>query len=235
MSKQSIILIEDESAIADTVSFALEQENLIVRHHTLGNEGLKDFFNSGADLIILDVGLPDINGLDICRKIRSKSEVPVIFLTARNSETDLVVGLELGGDDYMTKPFSPRELVARVRAMLRRSKTAAGSPEHPENDCPQHSLFNIDTDSSNISYNGISLSLTRQEYLILETLLSQPGRIFSRSQIMERAWESPETSLERAVDTHIKSLRAKLKQIVPDFDPIITKRGFGYSILADQP
>lgn len=232
MLQQKILLIEDEIAIADAVSFTLQQEGFCVRHHTLGNEGLADFHHNGADLLILDVGLPDISGLAICREIRAGSNTPIIFLTARNDEVDRIMGLELGGDDYVAKPFSPRELVARVRAVLRRTvdieAPAETSALNATSGIP--SLFTIDTTRNVIVYAGSELLLTRHEYLVLLVLLSQPGRIFSRTQIMEQAWEYPETSLERAVDTHIKSLRAKLRAVQPDLDPIITRRGFGYAL-----
>nr|WP_321256571.1 two-component system response regulator CreB [uncultured Pseudodesulfovibrio sp.] len=234
MSRQTIILIEDEVAIADAVSFALQQEDFLVRHYTLGREGLADYHTHGADLIILDVGLPDISGLAVCRELRIESRVPVIFLTAKSDEIDRVMGLEIGGDDYVTKPFSPRELVARVRAILRRTN---GEPMDVVTPFVSTSdaLFQVNEESGVVIFAGVELSLTRHEFLVLATLLSQPGRVFSRSQIMEQAWESPETSLERSVDTHIKSLRAKLREVLPDADPIVTKRGFGYTIEVDQP
>lgn len=233
MSRQTIILIEDEVAIADAVSFALQQEDFLVRHYTLGREGLADYHAHGADLIILDVGLPDISGLAVCRELRIESRVPVIFLTAKSDEIDRVMGLEIGGDDYVTKPFSPRELVARVRAILRRTN---GEPMDVVTPFVSTSdaLFQVNEESGVVIFAGVELSLTRHEFFVLSTLLSQPGRVFSRSQIMEQAWESPETSLERSVDTHIKSLRAKLREVLPDVDPIVTKRGFGYTIEVDQ-
>ncbi|NDV18665.1 two-component system response regulator CreB [Pseudodesulfovibrio sp. JC047] len=232
MSQQTIILIEDEVAIADAVSFSLQQEGFAVRHHVLGREGLEDYRAHGADLIILDVGLPDISGLAVCRELRVESLVPVVFLTAKSDEIDRVMGLEIGGDDYVTKPFSPRELVARVRAILRRTN---GEPMGSGRASGAHSasLFEVHEASGVVVCAGRELSLTRQEFLVLSTLLSQPGRVFSRSQIMEQAWESPDTSLERAVDTHIKSLRSKLRAVLPNADPIVTKRGFGYSIEVD--
>jgi len=230
MSKQHVILIEDEVAIADTVTFAFEQEGFTITHHTLGRDGLADLRENNADVVILDVGLPDMNGMDVCKEIRTTSSVPIIFLTARGSEIDRIVGLEIGGDDYVTKPFSPREVVARARAILRRT---GGQPVEcvPSERC---GLFLVNDEQGSVQYCDTELTLTRHEFLILTTLLTQPGRIFSRAQIMEAAWESPDTSLERAVDTHIKSLRAKLRDVDPDFDPIITKRGFGYSIQVNK-
>ncbi|MFV0422016.1 two-component system response regulator CreB [Oleidesulfovibrio sp.] len=226
--QQTIMLIEDEDAIADAVLFTLQHEGFRVRRHSLGKEGLADFRNNGAELIILDVGLPDISGLAVCREIRTASEVPILFLTARNDEIDRIMGLELGGDDYVAKPFSLRELVARVHAILRRTHRANAQTLQAKSE-PQ-GLFAVDDARGIITYSGTELSLTRYEYLVLKALLSQPERVFSRSQLMEWVWESPENSLERSVDTHIKTLRAKLREVRPEFDPIVTKRGFGYTI-----
>lgn len=219
---QRILIIEDEPAIADTIVYALRTEGFAWEHRLLGREGLAVLKESLFDLVVLDVGLPDINGFDLCRELRRFTQVPVIFLTARDSEIDRIVGLEIGADDYVTKPFSPRELVARIRTVLRRlgqQPTAANSP----------APFDIDSAGQRIRYHGTLLDLTRYEYLLLKTLADEPGRIFSRIQLMERAWTAPDHSLDRTVDTHVKTLRAKLRAIKPDADPIRTHRGQGYS------
>jgi len=220
---QTILLVEDESAIADTVIYALETEGFQTKWHTLGQAALADLQQGGEyALVILDVGLPDANGFDICKQIRRFSDVPVIFLTARNQEIDRIVGLEIGADDYMSKPFSPRELSARVKAILKRVKPGLTV----ESDCE----FIIDHHRASIRYHGQQLELTRYEYLILKMLLQQPERVYSRVQIMNTVWNEPEASLERAVDTHIKTLRTKLRNINGDSDPIKTHRGLGYSV-----
>ncbi|MGB5718133.1 MAG: two-component system response regulator CreB [Gammaproteobacteria bacterium] len=219
----SILLIEDEAAIADAVGYALETEGLECRWCQLGREGLDALAGGGYALVILDVGLPDISGFEVCKTIRRSSEVPIIFLTARAEEVDRVVGLEIGGDDYVSKPFSPRELVARVKVILRRV-----APREPAG--RGDSAFGIDVAKAQIRYHGQFLELTQYEYLILKLLLQQPQRVFSRAQIMDRVWQAPETSLERVVDTHIKSLRAKLRAVNDDMEPIKTHRGLGYSI-----
>lgn len=229
-----ILLIEDESSIADNILYALKTEGFDVTWLKLGSEGLDYVRSKSPDVVILDIGLPDISGFEVCKQIRLCSQVPIIFLTARDEEVDRVVGLEIGGDDYVTKPFSPRELAARVRVILRRvGQHARGALN---NDIPadlnrSNSSFVIDSEKARIQYFDVLLELTRYEYLILKTLLSYPERVFSREQLMQNVWESPETSLERAVDTHIKSIRAKLREINSDFEPIKTHRGLGYSIL----
>ncbi|HRE19274.1 MAG TPA: two-component system response regulator CreB, partial [Rhodocyclaceae bacterium] len=170
-------------------------------------------------------GLPDVNGFDLCRQLRAFSEVPVIFLTARAGEIDRVVGLEIGADDYLTKPFSPRELVARIRVILRRSGKANGHPP-PAAGGP----FRLDPEQARIWFHNAPLDLTRYEYLLLKTLLAHPERIYSREQLLQLVWTAPEHSLDRTVDTHIKTLRAKLRGIDAGSDPIRTHRGLGYSL-----
>ncbi|GAB7082023.1 two-component system response regulator CreB [Megalodesulfovibrio paquesii] len=238
-----ILLVEDEESIASAVVYALSREGFAVSWRGLGREGLALFREAGADLVILDVGLPDMSGLDVCRELKP-SGVPVIFLTARNDEVDRVVGLELGGDDYVTKPFSPRELAARVRAVLRRvlppeaplpPPAAPGAVPASPPEQGTGSLFQVDRQRCHIAYQHVPLALTKYEYLLLLRLLEAPGQVLSRGQIMEQAWQSADTSLERSVDTHVKSLRAKLRQVDPEFDPIITHRGFGYSLQERKP
>jgi len=220
---QKILLIEDESAIADTVLYALRSEGFVTEWHRVGGEGI-DWLHRHPEtsLLILDVGLPDGNGFEFCKTIRKFSTIPIIFLTARSDEVDRIVGLEIGGDDYVTKPFSPRELAARVKTILKRV-----APQKDETTKP---LFEIDTARARIRYHQTWLELTRYEYRLLQTLLEQPERIFSREQIMERVWNEPGESLDRVVDTHIKTIRAKLRAVDSESDPIKTHRGMGYSI-----
>lgn len=224
MAGETILLIEDESAIADTVIYALETEGFRVRWVSLGAEGIAALqADTTIASVILDVGLPDTNGFEVCKAIRRFSEVPILFLTARNEEVDRIVGLEIGADDYVSKPFSPRELAARVKVILRRLQGAAAVSAADTG-------FTLDEARARIAYHGQWLTLTRFEYLILKLLLAQPERVFSRAQIMDRVWPEPEASLERVVDTHIKSLRSKLRAVHGGDDPITTHRGLGYSI-----
>ncbi len=223
-----ILLIEDEAAIADTLVFALESNGYEVEWKNLGGEGEAWLAAHPVDLVLLDIGLPDDNGFDICPRVRQQYAVPVIFLTARKEEVDRIVGLEIGADDYVTKPFSPRELVARVRAVLRRSQGSV-APTAPQ---PQ-SRFTLDDAGKRIAYHGQWLDLTRYEYRILHILCGRPGQVFSREQLLERAWDDPTSAFDRAVDTHIKTLRAKLRDVNAE-DVIRTHRGMGYSLLAES-
>src|SRR6185312_13898146 len=191
---------------------------------TTGRDALAALASGPVALVVLDVGLPDMSGFDVCRELQRKVSVPVIFLTARSSEVDKIVGLELGADDYLAKPFSPRELTARVRAVLRRTN-GAKEPAAPAQGEWQH-----DEARCRISYRAKPLDLTRNEYRLLGALLAAPGRVFSRDQLMAAAWDDPGAAIDRTVDTHIKTLRAKLREAAPDADPIVTHRGMGYSL-----
>jgi two-component system catabolic regulation response regulator CreB len=226
-NRPRILVVEDEPSIRDAIQYALESDGSEVACTGTGGDALARLDSAAFDLVVLDVGLPDLNGFDVCRRLRERHTVPVLFLTARSGEIDRVVGLEIGGDDYVTKPFSPRELGARVRAILRRTRTAPASDP---------SIFAIDADRLVIRYHATALDLSRYEYRLLAALIARPGRVFSRAQLMDAAWEEPEASMERTVDTHIKSLRAKLHAVRPNEDPIRTHRGFGYSLeLAASP
>ena len=223
----SILLVEDEQAIADTVLWALGAEGWTAAHVTLGRDALQRVAQGGIDLVVLDVGLPDMSGWEVCRQLRLVSAVPVVFLTARNEEVDRVLGLELGGDDWIAKPFSPRELVARVRARLRRPQLATSSAQVAPVDEPG---LVIDTQARRVRHDGRTLDLTRYEYLLLEALAQRPGAILSRAQLMDRIWDSASDSADRTVDTHIKTLRAKLRAAGADERMIRTHRGLGYAL-----
>ena len=224
--KKKILVVEDEPSIADNITYALSEEGFEPAWCGTGREALAALDDGPAALIVLDIGLPDVNGFDLARTIRGRSAVPIIFLTARSDEIDRVAGLELGADDYVTKPFSPRELAARVRAVLRRT---AGAVTSTKEDSPSFP-FRVDEGRQLIAYCGKPLDLTRYEYRLLKLLVQSPGRVYSRDQLMDRVWEEPEMSLDRTVDTHIKTLRQKLKEIRPGEEAIITHRGTGYSL-----
>lgn len=223
MTNKHILIIEDESAIADNISYALQSQGFATSWVSLGGQGLDILHSKSVDLVILDVGLPDINGFEVCKLIRSSSDVPIIFLTARGEEIDRVVGLEIGGDDYVVKPFSPRELVARVKVILRRGQKAMPPVSEP-------SLFRVDQARRKITYCGQALELTAYEYGMLALMIAHPERVYSRWQLMDAVWSAPEQSFERAVDTHIKTLRRKLALISPEREVLTTHRGIGYSI-----
>jgi two-component system, OmpR family, catabolic regulation response regulator CreB len=222
----AILLIEDEISIADTIVYALKQEGFEVTHVMLGREGIEKLKSQNFDVLVLDIGLPDMTGLDVCRELRQFSNVPLIFLSARDGEFDRVLGLELGADDYMVKPFSPRELVARVRVCLRRKKAEANGSTNAE----KSAMFYHDAQGQRVQYFGQWLLLTRYEYLLLATLLSRPGAVFSRAKLMQDIWSEALDTADRTVDTHIKTLRAKLRVIDQQYDPLQTHRGLGYSI-----
>lgn len=217
-----ILIVEDEAAIADTLVYALQAEGFSTTWVSLGSAGLEHQRSQPADLIILDVGLPDITGFEACRQLRRFSEVPVMFLTARNGEIDRVVGLEIGADDYVVKPFSPREVVARVRAILKRMAPRAPS-------AASEGPFQLDLERLRITYHGSLLNLTRNEFRLLQCLLEQPERVFSREQLLDALGSSVHAGYERSIDTHIKGLRGKLRAFAPSAEPIQTHRGVGYS------
>ncbi|RJR32349.1 MAG: two-component system response regulator CreB [Desulfobacteraceae bacterium] len=222
--KPKILIVEDEPAITDNIQYALETEGFETVCLASGLPVLPLMARSRADLIILDIGLPDVSGLELCKEIRKSYSTPIIFLTARIEEVDRVVGLEVGGDDYVTKPFSPRELAARVKAVLRRSRPVGGEP------VTASGIFQVNESKRQIFYMGKLLELSRYEFEILKTFIRRPGHVFSRDQLMDLVWDEPEASLDRTVDAHIKNLRNKLKTIRPDMDPIVTHRGTGYSL-----
>ncbi len=217
-SGRTILVTEDEPGIRDTIRVVLESEGFKMLSAMTGKECLS-LLGESPHLLVLDVGLPDTNGFEILKELRKKYSIPVILLTARESELDRVLGLELGADDYMVKPFSPRELVARIRAVLRRYD---GNAEEKTTE------FFTDEDRKVIYYYGKSLPLTPYEYKTLLLLLKRPGKIFTREEIMDLVWTEPEDSFDRAVDTVIKNIRSRLKEIRPDLDPIETRRGQGY-------
>lgn len=230
MAKEKILVVEDEPLIAENIVYALGTEGYATAGCDTGVEAMKILTSEPIDLVILDLGLPDINGFELLREIRRNHDTPVIVLTARTDEVDRVVGLEIGADDYIVKPFSPREMTARIRAVLRRTsaKTAPGG-DHAYRDVP----FEVDEDRRRITFFDKALTLSRYEYSLLKVLIAEPGRVFSRAQLMDRAWDEPEMSLDRTVDAHVKSLRKKLRAVRPDIDPIETHRGIGYSLRED--
>jgi len=225
-----ILLLEDDPAIAGTVAFALQREGFAIDHVLLVGGARSAAAGSLPALAILDVGLPDGSGFDLCREWRQSGRedlraLPVLMLTARAEELDRVVGLELGADDYLTKPFSPRELVARVRALLRRAALVpAPAPQAAAG------LFELDADGQRIRFSGQWLALTRLEFGLLRALLRTPGRIRSREALLDEVWGADGDATDRTVDTHVKTLRAKLRAVRPELEPIATHRGMGYSL-----
>ena len=227
----TILIVEDELAIADSIAYALRTDGFVPRHVSLGAQALQAMRESDPAslpaLVVLDVGLPDMNGFEVCRQLRQFCNAPVIFLTARSDEIDRIVGLEIGADDYVTKPFSPRELVARIRVVLRRLAPPGAAPAAASVPAAR---FELREAEARILYRAQALDLTRYEYLLLKALCERPGHVLSRAQLMDRVWADAPDTLDRTVDAHVKSLRAKLRLVDAADDPIQTHRGMGYSL-----
>ncbi len=221
-----LLLLEDDPAIARMAAYALEREGFRVHHVLLMGDAALALSGASHDyaLAILDVGLPDGSGLDLCRELRRTQDLPIVLLTARGEEMDRVLGLELGADDYITKPFSPRELCARVRGLLRRATTPKSTVT------AKAGLLQCDAAGERIRLGDTWLTLTRREHGLLRTLLRTPGRIWSRGALLDAVWGGSVDSTDRTVDTHIKTLRAKLREARPDLELIATHRGMGYSL-----
>ena len=227
--KPRILIVEDEPGIADTLQYALRTEGFEPAWVATGEAALVQVRDQPPALVILDVGLPDSSGFEIFKRLRATSDVPVVFLTARSDEIDRVLGLELGADDYVPKPFSPRELVARVRSVLRRTtKPAAAVPGLA-------SPVAVDEGRRQIRYYGQLLELSRYEFGLLKTLAARPGHVYSREALLERVWGEESESIDRTVDAHVKTLRAKMKQVAADLEPIRTHRGSGYALSENLP
>ena len=240
--KPRVLIAEDESGIADTLQYVLQSDGFAPVWCATAEEALAEFAKQRPALAILDVGLPDMNGFELFKRLHALPgghDVPMIFLTARSDEIDRVVGLELGADDYIAKPFSPRELVARVRTILRRSvrglsaAPAGGTPPTSTEDPSRP--FQLDGERRQIRYYGRPLELSRYEYGLLCLFVQRPGRVYTRDELLEMVWDDPGESIDRTVDAHIKTLRAKLKAVAPDIEPIRTLRGTGYALNEDLP
>jgi len=224
-----ILIVEDEPSIAQSLEYILQTDGFTTDWLQLGKDVKTHLQKQTVNLIILDVGLPDTSGFEVCKQVRQLSEVPIIFLTARSEEIDRVVGLEIGADDYVTKPFSPREVVARVRAILKRT----GYNNAPLNTGAFHPLV-FEQNQYSATYFSTPLNLTKAEYLLLDTLHRSPNQVFSRDQLLETLGVSITANYDRTIDTHIKSIRAKLRAINGELNPIKTERGFGYQLSWDK-
>jgi two-component system catabolic regulation response regulator CreB len=234
--KPRVLLVEDEAVVADAVVYALRTDGFEADWAATGKSALESIGRDAPDAILLDVGLPDTSGFELLREIRKRAAVPVLFLTARAEEMDRVLGLEIGADDYIVKPFSPREVCARVRAVLRRIHSAAevlasAAPNaSPAAGPAGRTPFRLDTERRVATYFGEALDLTRSEYRLLEALLEHPGWIRSREQLLSLLWDDPGVSSERSIDSHVKALRAKLRAVRPEIEAILTHRGEGYAL-----
>ncbi len=221
-----ILVVDDEARIREVVQYALEREGYRVTAVDDGREALDAVAGAAIDLVVLDVMLPEVDGLEVCRRIRADHRTPILFLSARSEEIDRVLGLELGGDDYLTKPFSPRELVARVRAVLRRVSPA--DPEPRADAVMSHGELRVNLDRHEVHYGDERVALTATELGMLAALLERPGVVLSRTQLMRRAYAFDNLVTERTIDTHVRRIRTKFRPFA--VDPIATVYGVGYKI-----
>ena len=223
MSIKSILVVEDEPNIAAPLIRVLKEQGFDAMRVATIFEAKDAMKNNNFSAIVLDIGLPDGNGFDFCKELRKTNDIPILFLTSLSDEVDKIVGLEIGADDYMTKPFSSREVSAKLKAILRRVK------EHTSDS--RDSKFKIDDEKKRITYKGDKVSTSNLEYKILKLLIESPGRVFSRDEIMDNCWDDSVMSLNRTVDTHIKTIRKKIKDIDPQIDPkkiLKTHTGTGF-------
>jgi len=219
---QHILIVEDDRTIAESIAFILEQDSFSCQWFDNGIDALDYVENNAVDLMLLDVGLPDMSGFDVLRKLRIKSDLPVVIITARDDESDQVLALEgLGANGYITKPFSPRLVVAHVRSQLRRDRT----------DTNPESKFSINQDMQKILFHNQELALTQTEFKILSHLIKHPNQVHTREYLMSIIWDRPHGSDEKTINTHIKSIRKRLHEIDEMSDPIETHRGIGYSLI----
>lgn len=224
MSKH-ILVVEDEPTLAGVIRDYLVEAGMSADVLSEGTGAVETILETGPDLVILDVMLPGVDGLTICREVRARSNVPIILETARVEEIDRLLGLELGADDYVCKPFSPRELVARVKAILRRIDRQA----EPDADSGDQAGLRLDPDTWSASLGGKALDLTRREFQLLAVLKERPGRVFSRSQLLDLAFPDDTDIYDRTIDSHIKNLRRKIKAVDPDLSLIRSVYGVGYA------
>ncbi len=218
-----ILIVEDEQSYRDALSYMLQREGFDVAEAADGQSGLSEFDRNGADLVLLDLMMPGMSGTEVCRQLRLRGNVPVIMVTARDSEIDKIVGLELGADDYVTKPFSHRELVARIRAVLRRGQDAELLPEVVE-----VGDVRMDIERHEVSVSGRAVRLALKEFELLELLLRNAGRVMTRAQLIDRVWGSDYVGDTKTLDVHVKRLRSKIEPDPTRPVKLVTVRGLGY-------
>jgi two-component system OmpR family response regulator len=224
--------VDDEAHIREVLQYALEREGFAVIAVADGERALAVHEREAPDLIVLDVMLPERDGLHVCRSIRAKARTPILFLSARDEEIDRVLGLELGGDDYLTKPFSPRELIARVRAILRRMTSEPPAVES-RSQALVYGEIRVDPERHQVEVAGRDVVLTRTELLVLAALIERPGVVLSRSQLIDRAYEDTTHVTERTIDTHVRRIRAKFRDVGRP-DPVTTVHGVGYKVAEQE-
>jgi DNA-binding response OmpR family regulator len=226
-SSPTILLVDDEDSVRKVLAFPLERDGYTVVQAADGEEALERFAAQPVDLVVLDIMLPKLDGLEVCKRLRATSSVPIIMLTARDDELDKVIGLELGADDYITKPFSIREFRSRVRALLRRARTLPGAGESVA-ELIEHEGLVIDVPRRQVTVRGENVQLTYVEFELLRTLAATPGRVFSRRMLLEALWKSADYRDPRTIDVHVRHLREKLEAEPRTPEYILTVRGVGY-------
>jgi len=219
-----ILIVEDEAAIAEPLAYLLEREGYETVYAADGPEALRRFERDGADLVLLDLMLPGMSGTDVCREIRTRSQVPIIMLTAKDTEIDIVVGLELGADDYVTKPYSSRELLARIKAVLRRRVEA----EEVDPAIVEAGPVRMDLDRHVVSVDGKEVAMPLKEFELLEVLLRNAGKVLTRGQLIDRVWGADYFGDTKTLDVHVKRIRAKIEQTPSEPVHLVTVRGLGY-------
>ena len=227
-SSPTILLVDDEDSVRKVLAFPLERDGYTVVQAADGEEALRQFAEQPVDLVVLDIMLPRLDGLEVCKRLRATSSVPIIMLTARDDELDKVIGLELGADDYITKPFSIREFRSRVRALLRRSRAPHAGAAGEVDELIEHDGLRIDVPRRAVEVRGEPVQLTYVEFELLRTLAGHPGRVFSRRMLLEALWKSADYRDPRTIDVHVRHLREKLEAEPRTPEYILTVRGVGY-------
>lgn len=225
--KRTILVVDDDPHILEVIEFALEKAGMATERAKNGAEALKQFQARSFDLIVLDISMPEMDGLEVCQQIRASSEVPILFLSSRDDEIDRILGLEIGGDDYVTKPFSPRELVARIKVILKR-RTALPSSQDKEKTL-SHGAVSLDPEQHKVSWQGQDVLLTATEFSILKEFLAQPQRVFNRDNIIEKTYGLNFHISDRTIDSHIRHIRAKFQELGCE-QLIETVHGVGYRL-----
>lgn len=228
-----ILIADDDPHIRDVISFALEKAEMQVTQTEDGRQALDTFRRHAADLMVLDINMPELDGLEVCREIRKFSEVPILFLSSRDDEIDRILGLEIGGDDYVTKPFSPRELVARINVILKRTQLQCKPATAVEQGALRHGKLSIQPEQHAASWNGKPLNLTATEFAMLQLFTRQPSRVFSRDSIMGNAYDGNVYVSDRTIDSHIRHIRQKFADIGCE-NVIETVHGVGYKLASCQ-
>ena len=228
-----ILVVEDEESYRDPLTYQLTREGFEVVEAADGNSALAAYDAEGADLVLLDLMLPGLSGTEVCRELRARGDVPVIMLTAKDSEIDKVVGLELGADDYVTKPYSYRELLARVRAVLRR-RQPGGSAEQDEDGVLEVGPVRMDVERHTVAVSGQSVALPLKEFDLLELLLRNAGRVLTRGQLIDRVWGADYVGDTKTLDVHVKRIRSKIEPDPGTPKYLLTVRGLGYKLADDE-